>query len=170
MAPKLRANLTQRILAGAVAGLPAGVAHALVNEIDRKVFRYDSDDMVMVTGFFMDDRSRARLPVFFLHLSFAMAFGIGYAVVLNPRDDDDAIIRGIGAGVVETRSFGRWSVHWMITTPTFAQGVSTSSTIPLRLYRRTCATLPWATRSARPIPPFCVDCGDNPAIMALDVR
>ena len=101
MAPKLRANLTQRIIAGAVAGLPAGVAHALVNEIDRKAFRYDSDDMVMVTGFFMDDRSRARLPGFFLHLSFAMAFGIGYAVVLNPRDDDDAVIRGIGAGVVE---------------------------------------------------------------------
>lgn len=95
------ATLKQRVIAGALAGLPGGIAHALVNELDRRVFRYDSDDMLMVTGTFMDDKSQARKLGFFMHLGFAMAFGIGYAVVLNPRDNQDAVIRGIGAGIVE---------------------------------------------------------------------
>lgn len=100
--PRIRTStLKQRVVAGALAGLPAGIAHAAVNEIDRKMFHYDADDMVMVTGTFMENKTRARQLGFLMHLGFAMAFGIGYAVVLNPRDERDAVIRGIGAGMVE---------------------------------------------------------------------
>lgn len=106
-----KATLKQRILAGALAGLPGGLAHALVNEVDRRVFRYDSDDMLMVTGTFMDNKPRARRLGFLMHLGFAMAFGIGYAVVLNPRDKDDAVIRGIGAGLVEN------AILWPLVVP-----------------------------------------------------
>lgn len=107
----LTSTLKQRIIAGALAGIPGGIAHALVNELDRKVFGYDSDDMLMVTGTFMNDREQARKLGFFMHVGFAMAFGIGYAVVLNPRDRHDAVIRGIGAGLVEN------SLLWPLVVP-----------------------------------------------------
>lgn len=104
-------TLKRRILAGALAGIPGGIAHALVNEIDRVVFNYDTDDMLMVTGTFMDERGPARKLGFFMHLGFAMAFGIGYAVVLNPRDEKDAVVRGVGAGLVEN------SILWPLVGP-----------------------------------------------------
>ena len=103
-------SLKKRALAGALAGLVGGVAHAFVNEIDRSVFRYDSDDMVLVTGMFVSDRSTARKLGFALHLGFAMAFGVGYAVVLNPRDTD-AVVRGIGAGLAEN------AILWPLVAP-----------------------------------------------------
>lgn len=111
MKRKLKGTLKQRMIAGALAGLPGGVAHAFVNEIDRKIFNYDSDDMLMVTGTFMSDKRAARTLGFFMHLGLAMAFGVGYAVVLNPRDDNDAIVRGIGAGLVEN------SFLWPLVVP-----------------------------------------------------
>lgn len=111
MTRHFKPTLKQRVLAGALAGLPGGIAHALMNEIDRKIFDYDSDDMLMVTGTFMDDKPRARKIGFLMHLGFAMAFGIGYAVVLNPRDKQDAVIRGIGAGLVEN------SLLWPLVAP-----------------------------------------------------
>lgn len=101
MKSRFKPTLKERVIAGALAGLPGGIAHALTNEIDRKVFQYDTDDMLMVTGTFIEDRKRARTIGFFMHLGFAMAFGIGYAVVFNPRDEQDAVVRGIGAGLVE---------------------------------------------------------------------
>lgn len=104
-------TLMHRIFAGALAGIPGGIAHAWVNEIDRKLFNYDTDDMVMVTGMFVKHRGPARRLGFLMHLGFAMAFGIGYAVVLNPRDKNDAVIRGIGAGLVEN------TVLWPLVAP-----------------------------------------------------
>lgn len=106
-----KAPLKTRILAGALAGLPGGIAHALVNEVDRKIFRYDADDMLMVTGTFMDDKTKARKLGFLMHLGFAMAFGIGYAVVLNPRNNEDAVVRGIGAGLAEN------TLLWPLVAP-----------------------------------------------------
>lgn len=106
-----KATVKQRIIAGALAGIPGGIAHALTNEIDRHVFRYDSDDMLMVTGTFMEDKSQARKLGFFMHLGFAMAFGVGYAVVLNPRNKQDAVIRGVGAGLVEN------ALLWPLVAP-----------------------------------------------------
>lgn len=111
MDTKLNPSLKQRVIAGALAGLPAGVAHAAVNQFDRKLFRRDTDDMLMVTGTFMENKSDARKIGFFLHLGFAMAFGIGYAVVLNPRDEQDAVIRGVGAGLVEN------ALLWPLVVP-----------------------------------------------------
>lgn len=111
MIKRSKATLKQRMIAGALAGLPGGVAHALTNEIDRHVFNYDSDDMLMVTGTFMEDKAQARKLGFFMHLGFAMAFGVGYAVVLNPRDKQDAVIRGIGVGLVEN------ALLWPLVAP-----------------------------------------------------
>lgn len=106
-----KASIGKRALAGALAGIPGGIAHALVNEVDRKVFGYDSDDMLMVTGTFMDDKPAARRLGFFMHVGFATIFGAAYAVVLNPRDKKDAVVRGIGAGLVEN------SLLWPLVGP-----------------------------------------------------
>lgn len=107
----LHTSLKQRALSGALAGIPAGIAHALMNELDRRVFNYDSDDMLMVTGTFMQDKSQARRVGIVIHLGLAMAFGASYAVVLHPKTDRDALIKGIGAGLTEN------TILWPLVIP-----------------------------------------------------
>lgn len=101
----------QRIIAGAIAGLPAGAAHALMNEIDRRVFRYDADDMLMVTGTFMQNKPAARKVGFVIHMGLAMAFGASYAAVLHPKSNRDAMLKGIGAAIVEN------TILWPLVIP-----------------------------------------------------
>lgn len=101
----------QRAVAGAIAGLPGGLAHALVNEIDRKIFRYDADDLLMLAGPFINDRSKARRVGICMHLGLAMAFGAAYAVVLNPRNGKDAVRKGIAAGLIEN------TILWPLVIP-----------------------------------------------------
>jgi hypothetical protein len=106
-----RRSIRKRAIAGAIAGVPGGIAHALVNEIDRRVLNYDADDLLLVTGSFIGDKGKARTIGLFMHLGFAMAFGAAYAVVLNPKDDRDAVGRGIGAGLMEN------TILWPLVIP-----------------------------------------------------
>lgn len=94
-------SLKTRAYAGALAGIPAGISHALTNEVDRRVFHYNADDMLMFTGAFIQNKSKARRIGFVVHMGLAMAFGACYAIVLNPKDDQDATVKGICAGLVE---------------------------------------------------------------------
>lgn len=101
----------QRAIAGAIAGLPGGLAHALTNEIDRRMLNYDADDMLMVTGMFMTDKHMARKIGFGIHLGLAMAFGATYAVVLNPQNPPDALRKGVAAALTEN------TVLWPLVIP-----------------------------------------------------
>lgn len=105
------ASTAKRALAGAIAGVAGGLAHAATNEIDRKIFAYDADDMLMVTGMFMEDKSKARRLGVVIHLGLAMAFGASYAVVLHPKGKRDAVIKGIGAGLIEN------TILWPLVVP-----------------------------------------------------
>lgn len=94
-------SLLQRAAAGALAGLTGGLGHAAMNEIDRAVLNHNADDMVMLGGVFTDDVPRARRIGFGMHMNFAAMFGAAYAMLLHPRDDQDALKKGLAFALIE---------------------------------------------------------------------
>lgn len=104
MATGLSATTKQRAIAGALAGMVGGVAHAVVNEIDIRAFRHNADDLAMLGGPLTDNESVARRFGIGLHLGFATTFGAVYAMVLHPQDDDDAMRKAVGLAMVENFS------------------------------------------------------------------
>lgn len=100
--PKLgKLSFAKRALAGALAGLPAGVAHAVVNEIDIRAFRHNADDLLMLGGVVADDPAVGRRIGLGMHLTFAMAFGAAWAVALRPKTDSDAVAKGVATALTE---------------------------------------------------------------------
>lgn len=101
MMKNLSAPLGKRMIAGALAGVVGGAAHAAVNEIDRRVLHHNADDLVMLGGVFTDDVAKARKIGIGMHLTFAAMFGATYAVLLHPRDADDALRKGMAFALTE---------------------------------------------------------------------
>ncbi len=101
MKNSLTAPLRQRAMAGALAGIIGGAAHAAVNEVDRRVLNHNADDLLMLGGVFTEDVGRARRIGIGMHLTFAAIFGATYAVLLQPKDDDDALRKGLGFATAE---------------------------------------------------------------------
>jgi hypothetical protein len=97
----LSAPFGQRLAAGALAGVIGGAAHAAVNEIDRRILNHNADDLLMLGGVFTTDVGRARRIGIGMHLSFAAIFGAAYAVLLHPKDKDDALRKGLGFALTE---------------------------------------------------------------------
>jgi hypothetical protein len=97
----LSASFGQRVAAGALAGIVGGAAHATVNEIDRRLLNHNADDLLMLGGVFTKDVAHARRIGIGMHLTFAAIFGAVYASVLQPRDADDALRKGLGFALTE---------------------------------------------------------------------
>ncbi len=95
------ASWKSRAIAGGLAGLVGGLAHAVMNEVDRRLLQHDADDLTMLGGVISDDRDTARTIGIGMHLNFAAAFGAAYAVLLRPEDDAGAMRKAIGAAMVE---------------------------------------------------------------------
>lgn len=104
-------SLILRAIAGAISGVPAGLAHALVNEIDRRALRHDADDLLLLSGMVIEDRSTARRVGLLAHLCTAMGFGAVWAIALRPTDERNAVRKGIAAGLVEN------TVLWPLVIP-----------------------------------------------------
>lgn len=104
-------SIARLAVAGAISGVPAGVAHAIVNEIDRRALRYNADDLLLLSGLVIDNPSTARRVGFAMHLSAAMTFGAIWAVIIHPTDQRDAVRKGIGAALVEN------TVLWPLVIP-----------------------------------------------------
>lgn len=104
MARHLKASFEKRAIAGAMAGIVGGLAHAAMNEVDRRLFNYNADDLVMLGGVFTDDTRLARKIGIGMHLNFAAMFGAAYAVTLWPRDNGDALLKGVGFAMAENFS------------------------------------------------------------------
>lgn len=101
MKHRLSASVGQRVAAGALAGLIGGAAHAAVNEVDRRLLNHNADDLLMLGGVFTKDVGRARRVGIGMHLTFAATFGAVYAALLQPKDADDALRKGLGFALFE---------------------------------------------------------------------
>lgn len=101
MTRNLSAPWTSRAISGAIAGIVGGLAHAAMNEIDRRVLNYNADDLLLLGGIASDDRRVARIVGLGMHLNFAAIFGATYAIVLKPRNDEDAMKKGLGFALAE---------------------------------------------------------------------
>ena len=96
-----KTSFIQRAIAGSIAGLVGGLCHLAVNEIDRRAFNHNADDITMLGGIITDDHELARKIGLGMHLSFAISFGAAYATILHPRGEDDAMRKAVGAAMVE---------------------------------------------------------------------
>ena len=96
-----KTSLIRRVIAGSLAGLAGGLAHAAVNEIDRRLLSHNADDLTMLGGAITDDHALARKIGIGMHLGFAMSFGASYAAILHPRDNEDAIRKAVAAAMIE---------------------------------------------------------------------
>lgn len=101
MTSKNKDTIGRLAATGALSGIPAGLAHALVNELDRRVLRYNADDMLLLSGLVIDDQATARRVGFIGHLCSAMAFGAAWAILFRPTGERDAVRKGIGAALAE---------------------------------------------------------------------
>lgn len=101
MTRSLKASIPTRAISGAVAGVVGGVAHAMVNEVDRKILNHEADDLILLGGVFTDDSQLARKIGICMHLNFAAMFGAAFAMLLRPQNDRDALRKGIGFALAE---------------------------------------------------------------------
>lgn len=101
MKKHLSAPLAKRAISGALAGIIGGVAHAAMNEVDRKVLNYNADDFVLLGGVLTKDTQLARRVGLGMHLSVSAVFGATYGVVLHPKNEDDAMKKAVGFAMVE---------------------------------------------------------------------
>ena len=101
MKRNLSAPWPKRAIAGAMAGIVGGLAHAAMNEVDRRVLNYNADDLALLGGVFTDDTRVARTIGLGMHLNFAAIFGATYAILLHPKTDDDAMAKGLGFAILE---------------------------------------------------------------------
>lgn len=101
MTRNLSAPWVDRAISGAIAGIVGGLAHAAMNEIDRRVLNYNADDLIMLGGIFTDDSNLARRVGLGMHLNFAAMFGAAYGVLLYPKNSDDALRKAVGFAMFE---------------------------------------------------------------------
>lgn len=75
--------LGRRLIAGAVAGISGAAAFAAVMELDRRLFRHDTDDLILLGRFVSPQRAPARVAGLGLHLVNGAVAGSIYGVAFH---------------------------------------------------------------------------------------
>ena len=85
----------RRAFAGAVAGVDAAAAFAAVMEVDRRLFKRDTDDLVLLGRFVSAQRTQARAAGLGIHLANGVILGGFYGVALHEVLPGAPMMRGV---------------------------------------------------------------------------
>ncbi len=85
----------KRLIAGALAGVAGAAVFAAEMELDRRVFRRDTDDLVLLGRFVSHDRATARAAGLTIHLANGAIAGGIYSLVFHDRLPGMAWMRGV---------------------------------------------------------------------------
>ncbi|MBA2247169.1 MAG: hypothetical protein H0W23_03495 [Chloroflexia bacterium] len=86
---------------GAIAGLAGGAAMAVCQEIDMRVFRYPSDDFVLLGGVFGKNRGTSRRIGMVMHTVNSAAVGTVYGLTAANVSSLPGPVKGIVFALIE---------------------------------------------------------------------
>lgn len=92
--PSPSRSIGRRALAGATAGIAAAGAFAAVMEVDRRLFKRDTDDLVLLGRFVSAQRTQARAVGLGLHVANGAILGGFYGAALHEVLPGDPMLRG----------------------------------------------------------------------------
>jgi hypothetical protein len=89
------------LTAAAVSGAAAGVAYVAEMAVDLKTIDYRADDLHLLGGVFLRDRSAARRLGLLMHLGASAGLGLLYAALAHDRLPGPPWLRGVAFANVE---------------------------------------------------------------------
>lgn len=92
----------RRIITGSIAGVSAGIAYAIEQEIDLRVFGHNTDDFTLLGRMITSDGHLIRPLGLAMHLGNGAAVGAAYALVVHDRLPGPPIARSLAFLMVET--------------------------------------------------------------------
>jgi hypothetical protein len=101
----------RKLLAGAIGGVAASGAYALVQRWDMRAFNYPTDDFVLLGRMFTDDDEMIRRVGVPMHFVNGALLGSAYALVARDRLPGSPLSKGLTWTMIET--FGLYPMAFL---------------------------------------------------------